>query len=339
MAVNTEERSIPHDITIQIFSWLPVTSLMRFRCVSKFYNTIVLELDFVDLHSSNYSKINRGDTKLITCIHGVWYSIEKHDEDGNATKFYQIQNFDKLYNHINIHLKYRLCFDYDSGLFCTWGVQYIAISNPSSREVRCLPYLKCFDVLSPKKKKYKVVLIIDIEEGLSRAWVFTLDIDTSWREMIKYNQHISPCKTAICISGIIYRFSYSLVCIVALDVKSESFTRIATSIEFHNGLCGSGYEDYMLIDANGKLGILTFPPFRRTKYINLWIFDEEWEHQIFQFPLGWKHDIELNTKKVCKYGSEEIVFAINMTSSDVLVFFFFFLSCQEFGVIWFEYKL
>ncbi|KAG5616326.1 hypothetical protein H5410_016150 [Solanum commersonii] len=168
---------------------LPVTSLMRFRCVSKFYNTIVLEPDFVDLHSSNYSKINRGDTKLITCIHGVWYSIEKHDEDGNVTKFYQIQNFDKLYNHINIHFKYRLCFDYDNGLFCTWGVQYIAISNPSTREE--LKFI-CSIGFEPEEKKYKVVLTIDIEEGLLRAWVFTLDIDTSWREMIKYNQHISP---------------------------------------------------------------------------------------------------------------------------------------------------
>uniref|UniRef100_M1DGX6 F-box protein n=1 Tax=Solanum tuberosum TaxID=4113 RepID=M1DGX6_SOLTU len=353
MAVNTEQRSIPDDITIQIFSWLPVTSLMRYRCVSKFYNTIVLEPNFVDLHSSNYCKINRGDTKLITCINGVCYSIEKHDEDGKATKFYQIENFSKLYNHINISYNYRLYFDYDNGLFCIWDMQNIAISNPSTGEVRCLPYLKCFDVsgekficsigFEPEDKKYKVVLTINSQGGLSRAWVFTLGIDTSWREMIKYNEFvydISPCSFGICISGIIYRFSQSPDFIVVFDVKSENFTSITTSIEFSNGLHESGYyEDYMLIDANGKLGILKFPPFRRTEYIHLWIFKEEWEHQLFQFPLEWKHeDIYLSTKKICKYGGEEIVFAINMTSSDVFVYFFYhvknkswrYLEVQEF---------
>lgn len=153
-------------------------------------------------------------------------------------------------------------------------------------------------------------MTIDIEEGLSRAWVFTLGIDTSWRKMIKYNEYgftISPCKNAICISRIIYRFSYSLGCIVVFDVKSESFTSITTSIEFRNGLCQSGYEDYMLIDANGKLGILNFPSFRRTNYFNIWIFDEEWEHQIFQFPLGWKNEhIELSSKRICKYGGKKL---------------------------------
>ncbi|KAG5605027.1 hypothetical protein H5410_026519 [Solanum commersonii] len=58
-----EEDSIPRDITIQIFSWLPAKSLMRFRCISKFHNSIVLEPNFVYLHLSNYSKINGGDTK------------------------------------------------------------------------------------------------------------------------------------------------------------------------------------------------------------------------------------------------------------------------------------
>lgn len=108
----------------------------------------------MDLHSSNYPLINRGDTKLITWIHDVCYSIEKHDGK-NTTKFYQIEYFDKLNNHIDIHFRdfrCRLCFDYDNGLFCKRGMQYVAISNPYTGEVRRLPYLKCFDPLGEELK-------------------------------------------------------------------------------------------------------------------------------------------------------------------------------------------
>ncbi|XP_049405274.1 putative F-box protein At1g47790 [Solanum stenotomum] len=142
MAMNSEEDSIPQDITIQIFSWLPVKSLMRFRCVSKFHSSIVLEPNFVDLHLSNYSKINRGETKLIACVDDVCYTIEDHhdEEDGNATKYHQIDNFSKLYDRIiNCRLAYNYHIESDNGLFCIWYLKYIAICNPATREVRFLP--------------------------------------------------------------------------------------------------------------------------------------------------------------------------------------------------------
>ncbi|XP_015160365.1 uncharacterized protein [Solanum tuberosum] len=107
---------------------------MRFKCVSKFYDSIVLEPNFVDLHLSNYSKVNRGDTKLIAILDDVSCSVKEHDEDENATKFYQIENFNNFYDHIIGCWDYYLRFEYDNGLFCIWNAKYIAICNPATRE-------------------------------------------------------------------------------------------------------------------------------------------------------------------------------------------------------------
>ncbi|KAG5614085.1 hypothetical protein H5410_013909 [Solanum commersonii] len=323
---------IPQDITIQIFSCLPAKSLMRFKCVSKFYNTIVLEPYFADIRSSNYSKINR----VIGCLGDGLYSIE---EDGNATKSYQLDNFDKLCHHFD---RVSNCFGYDNGLFCTWDEKYISIFNPATGEVRYLPYLKCYDGsygicsigFEPEENECKVLVTIyklnHLE--LSSAWVFTLGIDNSWREIISYDEHNYYIGYGDCIiSGIIYRFSISReFCIVAFDIKSEIFTTITMSIEFHNSIDmynfdEFGHKDYTLIDVNGKLGIMYIPKVFLTKDIHLWILKEEWEHQIFEFPLEWKHedDIMLDPRSICKYGDEEIVFAIWIKSSDVWAYFFY----------------
>ncbi|KAG5614095.1 hypothetical protein H5410_013919 [Solanum commersonii] len=158
--------SIPQDITIQILSCLPVKSLIRFKCVSKFYNTIVTKSYFVDLRSSNYSKINR----VIGFVDGVFLLYTR----GGRWKGHQLcPHIDHISN----------CWGYDNGLFCMWNMQYIAIFNPATGEVRYLPYLKCFEGpycvcsigFEPEENKYKVLLTMNKENPfeLSRAWVFT----------------------------------------------------------------------------------------------------------------------------------------------------------------------
>ncbi|KAH0669222.1 hypothetical protein KY289_023715 [Solanum tuberosum] len=142
------EDSIPQDITIQTFSWLPVKSLMH----------------------------QRGDTKLIACVDDA---IEDHhdEEDGNATNIlpFAIPLLEK---------------------YCIWDLKYIAICNPATREVRFLPDVphEGVDVICSigyelEENKYKVVVTIETYGKLSRAWVFTLGIDKSWREVIKYGEH------------------------------------------------------------------------------------------------------------------------------------------------------
>ncbi|XP_060194291.1 F-box only protein 8-like [Lycium barbarum] len=346
MATQTKQESIPQDIIIQIFSWLPIKSLMRFKCVSKFYNSLVLERNFGDLHLSHYFKISRGDTKFIARVKDVCYAIEEHDEDGSAT-MHQTECFNKLYDHINGPPdEYQDHFMCDNGLCCIWDVtynamgdvflKYIAIYNPTTREVRFLPHLKDFEPTSftyyicsigfePKENKYKVLLVINFSIELSRAWVFTLGIDKSWREIkFEHGYDIPPYRSGICISGIIYRFGGAPEsCIAAFDVKSEIFRSIPTCRELVNTLDVSKY-DYMLIEVEGKIAILEFLDFWFTEDIHLWIFGEtrkdEWEHHIFRFPLG-SEGIYLRSHRIRKYRGEEIVFAMNITANDVLVCF------------------
>ncbi|XP_059315530.1 putative F-box protein At1g50870 [Lycium ferocissimum] len=53
MKSGVERKSeIPSDIISDIFSWLPVKSLCRFKCVSRFYNSLVSDPSFVDIHQS-----------------------------------------------------------------------------------------------------------------------------------------------------------------------------------------------------------------------------------------------------------------------------------------------
>ncbi|KAK4737468.1 hypothetical protein R3W88_001165 [Solanum pinnatisectum] len=54
--------SIPEEIVIQIFTWLPVKSLVRFKCVTKLFNSLVSESYFMDIHTS-HSMIRQGGTK------------------------------------------------------------------------------------------------------------------------------------------------------------------------------------------------------------------------------------------------------------------------------------
>lgn len=47
---------LPEELQIEILSWLPVKDLMRFRCVSKWWNSVVFDPVFVQLHLQKSSK-------------------------------------------------------------------------------------------------------------------------------------------------------------------------------------------------------------------------------------------------------------------------------------------
>ncbi|CAO2841283.1 unnamed protein product [Amaranthus hypochondriacus] len=62
-------KNLPLEITTQILSQLPVKSLLRFKCVSKSWKTIIESPEFFKLHSKRALKINYYNSSLILTIY------------------------------------------------------------------------------------------------------------------------------------------------------------------------------------------------------------------------------------------------------------------------------
>ncbi|KAG5590904.1 hypothetical protein H5410_041418 [Solanum commersonii] len=281
--------SIPQEIMFEIFSWPPSDSLMRFKCVSRFCNSMVSESDFLDIHRCRSGEIEF----LLQGVSAYYTAEEKKKKYGKAsTSVLQVDGSDSLYNCVPTDPAYS-CLDCVNGLFCGWdssNMRPAAIFNPSTKEVRFLPDPiegKCWNKYSlgfgPKENKYKVLLTTHLSrERYTKYGVFTLGIDKSWRD----SQHILPCipyyMPSVCISGVIYQFAIpDDLSIVVFDVKSEKIKIIALWIALDLVYY------YRLIEVKGKLGVIDYRKWV-SGYFDLWILEKTpkrvWERQIIGVP-------------------------------------------------------
>lgn len=88
---NEETKSSPQEFIFEIFSCLPIKSLMCYRCAFKFYNSLVLESNFLDIHY--HHSMNRPDErKYLMYKENVFYATELK-EDRKSPFF---RNFDQF---------------------------------------------------------------------------------------------------------------------------------------------------------------------------------------------------------------------------------------------------
>ncbi|XP_059284877.1 F-box protein At5g65850-like [Lycium ferocissimum] len=314
---SAELKSIPQELILEIFSWLPVKSLLRYKCVSKFYSSLVSESNFVDIHHRR-SMIRPGGRKYLECINNVFYTTELK-EDGKSFLF-RIENFDQLHGYLSASSLMGV-----NGLVCAWrDKHHVAICNSSTREVRFLRcpkefinkdygYPICSIGFEPEEKKYKLWLTSD---SYTRNWLFTIGIDKSWRET-NCNARFSPSLYRVCVSGVIYVLGSvnGTSGIVAFDVRAEIF-RI---LNFPHALHYSGYHDYNLIELKGKLAVLNYKKYS-SEDVHLWILgkaqNDDWDRHIIRFPSQWKgiYRPESYFHFICASCDEEIVF-ISITKS------------------------
>ncbi|PHT91930.1 hypothetical protein T459_07043 [Capsicum annuum] len=75
-STSTNPTILSQDITIEIFSRLRVKSLMRFKCLSKFYNSLVSESYLVDMHQRHSMSNHLGEIKFFVLDVEGFYSTE-----------------------------------------------------------------------------------------------------------------------------------------------------------------------------------------------------------------------------------------------------------------------
>ncbi|KAM3291046.1 hypothetical protein P3S67_019335 [Capsicum chacoense] len=227
--------SIPEDIIFELFSWLPVKSLMRFRCVSKYCNSLVVQPDFVNIHQCR-SMTRPGGTKLLMREDDGFYTSV---QNGTTASLSRIDGLHELPDFFGLHYSLQCV----NGIFCFWrGIRFqpAVICNPSTRQVKFLPKLDMGSSeyhyslgFEPEEKIFKVIFMEQhvVIEAFTRMWVFTLGLDESWRESENIH-HLCPKKDGVCIDGVIYmlnRYRWNTINIVAFDVKTESLITTTTT--------------------------------------------------------------------------------------------------------------
>ncbi|XP_015160611.1 putative F-box protein At4g38870 [Solanum tuberosum] len=196
--------SIPDEIMFEIFSWLPIKSLMRFKCASEFCNSLVSESHFSDIHRCH--SMTRPGRNFFLHERKGFYSVEQEKGGNMSASLFQPERFIESINKSSMNCA--------NGLFCVWQpsiVRSAVIFNPGTREVRSLPLpnkgTSCGNYLigfEPQENNYKV-FYSEKPSGYGEQWILTLGIDESWRQI---TQSIFPSllydKPSVCTSGVIY---------------------------------------------------------------------------------------------------------------------------------------
>ncbi|KAK2635921.1 hypothetical protein Ddye_030713 [Dipteronia dyeriana] len=225
-------RSIPRAIILEILAKLPLKSVVRFRCVSKFCNSSAITPSFVKSHTTNFPIKPIG--LLITCSarlqSGQLFFYADYN-GGSAVPLLTIPP--RFSRYTTKSLNGLLCLDFG---ICA------QICNPSTRQAFTLPVVVpvnspsasstyfCVNSFGfdPLTKQYKVLNSWKIPGEDPEYRVFTLGTDQSWR-LVKGGPSYYSQRESICIDGIIYFRCWTSTCIsskavlVAFDVGKETF--------------------------------------------------------------------------------------------------------------------
>ena len=246
---------LPHDIALNILANLPVKSVLRFRCVSKTWDSSITTPDFISTHL-NLNNNNNNNNNLAYLIHV--YSDPIIPSNTTIPSF--ISGYDHTFNRISeypipsaLPLSRAHSADSCNGLVCL--TQYgrfftnIHLWNPSIRKFKrlsdsSLPQYYCISTgfaYDSKTNDYKVVKISQkgsphnpgVELG---AEVYTLSSD-SWRRVgisLKNNAMIvEKNQTSIFVSGALHWLEYVSEAqmhhymILSFDVNNDKFREIA----------------------------------------------------------------------------------------------------------------
>ncbi|WMV07572.1 hypothetical protein MTR67_000957 [Solanum verrucosum] len=268
--------SIPDEIMFEIFSWLPVKSLMCFKCVSGFCNSLVSESRFSDIHRCH--SMTRPGTKLFLHERKGFYSVEQEKGGKMCASLFQ---FTEPTNKSRMNCA--------NGLLCVWEpltVRSAVIFNPGTREVRSLP-------------------------RPNNCGNYLIGIDESWRETQSNFPPLLYGKPSVCISGVIYQFdSAPKFAIAAFDVKSEKFEIItlwneSTWLYFYHLIEVKGklaVVDYHMVNNSFDLWILEHSPKR------------EWKRHVIRSPSKWNYKVT-GPISSCMSRDGKIVLIRNFNSS------------------------
>ncbi|XP_016474254.2 putative F-box protein At1g32420 [Nicotiana tabacum] len=270
---------IPHQIIFEILKEVPAKSLMRFRCVSKLFCSLISEPLFIEAQKKcSVAQFHVSGSSLTTREHVLKYL--------NQSCFSELDNL-----------------EYIDGLVCLWNdVGEVAIGNPFTKEHVFLPrqipkekgYMACcslgFDPITKKHKVFKAhkrIIHGDQNSCEVTCSIFTIGVDKSWRE-IPDCPIFSPARyNCVYIGGVIY-YVHRLAKLYNLAAFSVGDEKLIRTILSPDEVSTSKFP-LKLVEIKGQVALLDRRNFRVDGNIRLYVFNgtgktETWVKHIIELP-------------------------------------------------------
>ncbi|CAA7036684.1 unnamed protein product [Microthlaspi erraticum] len=291
---------IPLDLQSETLLRLPVKSLLRFRCVSKLWSSIITSRDFRNRHMNIAT--SSAPTHLLIAFknaNGEEHQLVSSPNPKQSSSFpssccvpYRDLSLLKLHGDKVSNV--------GRGLICVADYAYVAICNPSTRQLHTFPQLKLKDDrpkvypghkyffgYDPVEDQYKV-LAVDGYYNKSEHKVVAVGREEAWREApCVACRHVARTSGMFMNGTIYYRASalrngISISIIVAFDVRFETYNIINVPSQFRRYYSN---RDKTLINYGGKVGVVENP---RGGKFRLWVVEdaekEEWSLNTFHLP-------------------------------------------------------
>ncbi|CAL5442270.1 unnamed protein product [Camellia sinensis] len=288
----------PDEIMVEILQRLPTKSLMKFRSVSKSWNSLITSPNFINTHlthslTSN-SYINSYDN-LPLMIFRQCVSIPPPRTEHYKLCIDTEDSFDE-YKDLEMPIKSRClpffyAIGYAKGLFCLFEQDRFFLWNPSIRKSMAMPkptikvaFHRHGFGFDPRNNDYKVVRIVNfyptMEAPTTHIEVYSLNAG-SWK-MSSTGRNSYPVEITIGYTGRFASYLEGAVhfaanmwnsndpLILSFDLSDEVFQ----TMMLPNGMVGVSTEEMWTSVFGGLLSLLCYEDAAPNQYCSIWIMKE-----------------------------------------------------------------
>ncbi|EOA30529.1 hypothetical protein CARUB_v10013652mg [Capsella rubella] len=313
---------IPLDLLIEILTRLPPTSVVKLKCVSKFWSSLLSSRDF----SNRFLMLPSQPRLYMTLLDRLFYSKSLLLSSAAPSPFPSTFEFDQ-----DQTVRRMGGFDprFLHGFICFMYYLNARIYNPSTRQLYIIPFInkksdiiaECRDVhndpytiqyymghdtVNDQYKLLCTILIGDIGKLRQEYWVYVLEGGGSWKRKSVTNDvhpHI-PNVLALCMNGAIYYCAWTdeYTCVlVRFDVRSEELDML--QVPWGDGEKVARLDKTVSqMDYAGKVAVLDITIIKETGVMYLWVVEDwrkkEWSRKNLVLKPCQMHLVTTNQLKI-----------------------------------------
>jgi F-box interacting protein len=293
-------RYVPEEVVVKILSRLPPKSLIRFKSVSKRWQALIGNPDFLSKNLLNHSIITQSSSDPLR--HIIFFARDKYDP---GTQIHSFRSYDSLHCASQAPLNLPPAPTLDivascNGMLCLWAYvsSDVYLWNPAtSSELKALPAAsshrrRAADVyqvgfgFDSRSNDFKVVRLLHFVDGAGTRWyeeeIYSLRCG-SWRQLdlsVACRIYVDSRRAAL--DGVFlwyldYGYEERPVdedneIIVAFDFSDEEFrTMLFPDARF--------FRDYgkctrTVTELKGSLAMFVFPCRKKNMHLDIWVMLE-----------------------------------------------------------------